>query len=93
MLLFLSRLVRVVLLLLFARFVLRGFAAFVRALRSPDAPAPKRDPAGSTDLIRDRVCNTFLPRERAVRALVSGREEHFCSTDCRDKALLLAKAS
>lgn len=89
----LTRLLQIVAALLVLRIVLRGFAAFVRALRSPDAPAPKRDPAGSTDLIRDRVCNTFVPRERAVRALVSGREEHFCSTDCRDKALLLAKAS
>lgn len=89
----LTRLLQIVAALLVLRILLRGIAAFVRALRSPDAPAPKRDAAGSTDLIRDRVCNTFLPRERAVRALVSGREEHFCSTDCRDKALLLSKAS
>ena len=91
--LFLVRLLQIVVALLVLRILLRGFAAFVRALRSPDAPAPKRDPAGSTDLIRDRVCNTFLPREHALRALVSGREEHFCSTECRDKALALSKAS
>jgi hypothetical protein len=39
------------------------------------------------DLVRDRVCNTFLPRESALRATVSGREEHFCSAACRDRAL------
>ena len=39
------------------------------------------------DLVRDRVCNTFLPRESALRAMVSGREEHFCSAACRDRAL------
>lgn len=91
--LLLTRLLQIVVALLVLRIVLRGFAAFVRALRSPNASEPKRDPPGSTDLIRDRVCNTFLPRERAVRALVGGREEHFCSTDCRDKALALSKAS
>jgi hypothetical protein len=49
-------------------------------MRSEPAPAP---------LVRDRVCNTFLPRERALVAVVDGREEHFCSTACRDRALLL----
>ncbi len=42
------------------------------------------------DLVRDRICNTFLPRDRAVRAMVSGREEHFCSEACRDRALTAA---
>lgn len=86
MLLFLSRLFRVVLLLLIARFVLRGIARFLRASRGAVTPRePQRAPA--TDLIRDRVCNTFLPRDKAVRAIVAGREEHFCSAACRDKAL------
>ena len=39
------------------------------------------------ELVRDRVCNTFLPRESALRATVAGREEHFCSPTCRDRAL------
>jgi hypothetical protein len=38
-------------------------------------------------MVRDRVCNTFLPRQRALRAVVGGREEHFCSAACRDRAL------
>lgn len=38
------------------------------------------------DLVRDRVCNTFLPRERALSAFVGGHEEHFCSVACRDQA-------
>jgi hypothetical protein len=45
------------------------------------------------DLVRDRVCNTFLPRARALPAVVGGREEHFCSVACRDRALSMAKAS
>jgi hypothetical protein len=42
--------------------------------------------------VRDRVCNTFLPRERAIHAVVNGHEEHFCSTACRDQALRLQPA-
>ena len=44
-------------------------------------------PAGGRDMVRDRICNTFLPRERALTALVAGHEEHFCSASCRDRAL------
>jgi hypothetical protein len=84
--LFLSRLFQTILLLLLVRFVLRGIAALARARRAPPAaPRPKSEAA--TELIRDRVCNTFLPRERALAAIVAGREEHFCSAGCRDKAL------
>ena len=41
------------------------------------------------DMVRDRICNTFLPRERAVSAVVGGRQMHFCSPACRDRALAL----
>jgi hypothetical protein len=40
-------------------------------------------------LVRDRVCNTFLPRDRALTARIGGREEHFCSPACRDRAVAL----
>lgn len=40
-------------------------------------------------LVRDRVCNTFLPRDRALTVLIGGREEHFCSPACRDRAVAL----
>ena len=41
------------------------------------------------ELVRDRVCNTFLPRERALTVVTDGREEHFCSAACRDRARAL----
>ncbi len=86
---FLSQLVRVLMLLLVARLVLRGLAALRRARpAAPPAPPPAR--RFTNELIRDRVCNTFLPRERALLAVVAGHEEHFCSTACRDKALAAA---
>ena len=42
------------------------------------------------DLVRDPVCNTYVPRSRALPALVQGREELFCSRECRDRALSTA---
>jgi len=51
------------------------------------APGPGKPPPPE-DLVRDRICNTFLPRSRALRAVVGGHEEYFCSAACRDRALL-----
>jgi hypothetical protein len=79
---FLNVLLRVLFLLFALRLISRSVAALVRAR---DQPA--RVPARGGDLVRDRVCNTFLPREQALTALVAGREEHFCSKACLDRAL------
>jgi hypothetical protein len=85
--LFLSSLIRIVFILLVVRFVLRAIASFLRPKsRTPGAGAPEpRSLQG--DMVRDRVCNTFILRDRAVWAMVAGVEESFCSVVCRDKAL------
>ena len=72
---------RFLLALFVVRLVLRAVAALSRP--RPSTVPPRR--AG--ELVRDRVCNTFLPRERAIRAVVGGREEHFCSAACHERAL------
>ena len=46
---------------------------------------PDRTPdAADGRMVRDRHCNTFLPRASAVRAEVDGEEQFFCSDQCRD---------
>jgi YHS domain-containing protein len=65
---------------LLGRFV-RGVAEGMR----DDAPAPPPASTG-TEMVRDLVCNTFVPRERALRATVGGREAYFCSAECRARA-------
>ena len=77
---FVVNLVRIVIVLLAVRFVLRFLAAVVQGYQG----APRREAA--TDMVRDRVCDTFLPRSRALVAVVDGREQHFCSVECRDRA-------
>jgi len=67
----------------------------VRAVARAFSPGPARAPASPPraqvrapeDLVLDRVCRTHVPRSRALVARVEGREEHFCSPACRDKAL------
>ena len=71
---------RILAVLLLVRLCFRFVAGVVRGYRGEGAPR-------SLDMVRDRVCNTFLPRDRALRVLVDGQEEHFCSVTCRDRAL------
>lgn len=92
----LATIVRVVFVLIVVRLLFRGIAALVRALQGPAtrtrgaAPAPAAPTALAGELVRDRVCNTFLPKERALVAEVSGTREYFCSPACRDRALAAA---
>jgi hypothetical protein len=76
---------RLLALLVLLRFLFRFVGAIVRGYREAGArtAAPRE-----RDLVRDRVCNTFLPKDRALTAVVRGHEEYFCSAACRDQALL-----
>jgi hypothetical protein len=78
----LALLVRFVFVLIVLRLVFRTAASFFR----PREEAPRVKP--SADLVRDHVCNTFVPQDRALRAVVGGKAEYFCSAACRDRALL-----
>ena len=75
---------RLLLVLVALRFLFRFVGAIVRGYREADAKATPRE----RELVRDRICNTFLPKDRALTAMVHGHEEHFCSAACRDQALL-----
>ena len=80
MIAFVVNLVRIVVVLLIVRFVLRFLAAVVQGYQG----APRREPA--TEMVRDRVCDTFVPRSRALMAVVDGRDQYFCSPECRERA-------
>jgi hypothetical protein len=55
--------------------LVRGVAGGMRT-----APPGARTPE---PMVRDRVCNTFLPRSRALVAESEGFEHFFCSDRCR----------
>jgi hypothetical protein len=78
--------------LIVIRIVLRGLARLFGS--AADQPRVRRQepPRSVEDLVLDRVCQTHLPRSRALSARIGGHEEHFCSAACRDKALAAAVA-
>jgi YHS domain-containing protein len=81
--------------LLVLRLLLRALAhAFVPARPAAGRPAPRAQVKAAEDLVLDRVCHTYVPLKTALSARVAGREEHFCSVACREKALAaVARAS
>jgi len=38
-------------------------------------------------MVKDEVCNTYLPREDAIKEVHRGKEYYFCSNECRKKFL------
>ena len=44
-------------------------------------------------MVRDRICNTFLPRGRALSLHQDGQEHFFCSESCRSAFLEGRKAA
>ena len=81
------------LLRLVVRAVARAFSPRAGRPR-PTAAPPRPEVRAPEDLVLDRVCHTHVPRSRALVARVDGREEHFCSPACRDKAkAAVARAS
>ena len=69
------------------RFVAVAVAGWVisRLLRGATRPAaPGRGPTRRDgEMVRDRVCNTFLPRAGALIERVDGETHYFCSEGCR----------
>jgi hypothetical protein len=75
------------LLRLLVRAVARAFSQDAADRRRAASGPARREVPAPEDLVLDHVCRTHVPRSRALVARVDGREEHFCSAACRDKAI------
>ncbi len=87
--------VQLLLWLLIIRLVVRGLTRIFSGASARRPASPRRGPPSAIeDLVLDRVCHTYVPRSQAVPGRIAGREEQFCSPECRDKALAaVARAS
>ena len=57
-----------------------------RRIRQQTARQPSTPIA--EEMVRDPVCQLYLPRSEAIRRTVQGREHFFCSPGCLDKFLV-----
>ena len=65
--------------------VLRGF---LTSTSRPSATRPeRRKEMGPVDdiMVRDPVCQTYIPKRDGIKVVIDGNEHFFCSTECRDK--------
>jgi YHS domain-containing protein len=53
--------------------------------RRRDSGPRRQVRASDGPMVRDRVCNTFLPRSRALELQVGGDTHYFCSESCRHR--------
>jgi hypothetical protein len=58
--------------------------AFLRGLRGERGPGPTRR-AGLDELVKDPVCETYIPRRKAISRGSGPALHYFCSAACADK--------
>ena len=81
---------RILLLLLAVVAVLWWLGRVFRSLRAPrpdNRPATQGRSAPGGRMVRDRVCNTFIPQATALRLEIGSEEHFFCSETCRERFL------
>jgi uncharacterized protein len=70
--------------LAYALFLLiRFFQSLGRKNRA--RPQPRGGAPVSGVMVKDEVCDTYVPVENALREVVDGQERYFCSEECRKK--------
>lgn len=85
MLSFVWKLARILLLVVVVRYVILWIQWFFFRDRARVSHRSTETVTGETR--RDPVCGTFVSTELSLRAFQNGREEHFCSEECREKYL------
>lgn len=73
------------LLFLILAYIVYLFVRIWRGLKRAGKRIPAREIRGV--MVKDEVCNTYIPREEALREVRDGREHFFCSEECRKKFL------
>jgi uncharacterized protein len=55
--------------------------------RVPRGTAGETPTAVTQEMVRDPVCQLYLPRSEAIHRKIRGQEHFFCSPGCLDKFL------
>jgi len=70
-----------------AYFVLKAFRYF-QAIGKKTISNEERPPKNlSGVMVKDEICQTYLPKEDAIREVKGGKEYFFCSKECQKQFL------
>jgi uncharacterized protein len=81
----LSGFLRIVLYTLLAYIIYKFIRLYQNLSKKSRAPRQPKQISGV--MVKDEVCNTYLPKEDAIKEIMEGKEYFFCSRDCRKKFL------
>lgn len=59
-------------------------ASLIAGLRGSARP-PAGRPALRDELVKDPVCETYIPRRKAIARSIGGATNYFCSVACADR--------
>ncbi len=79
----LAGLIRLVFFFCLIYFAYLVFRVYRSVTRPPKPSSPKRIEG---EMVKDDVCNTYIPKDEAIRELRDGRECFFCSEECRRRS-------
>lgn len=51
----------------------------------------KRAEPGSKTMVKDEMCNTYIPEDEALKEIKGGRTYYFCSETCRQRFIQAEK--
>jgi len=57
----------------------------IRIFRAATKPRNTPPPQVQGVMVKDEICNTYVPKEAALREVFKGEEHFFCSEECRHK--------
>lgn len=69
-----------------AAYLVYKFVKFVLAPLTGSQTRPRAE-GRSGVMVKDEVCNTYLPREDAIKETSGGVDQYFCSEACRARYL------
>jgi uncharacterized protein len=81
----LQGLIKIIFYALFAYIVYQVFRFFKVTKMRKTPPRVSKHTSGT--MVKDEVCNTYLPEEDALKEMHQGKEYYFCSRECQKKFL------
>ena len=70
----------------FLAYIVYWLYRFFKALnQGRKTPKAVKRPSGI--MVKDEICNTYLPKEDAYKEVYAGKDYYFCSPECRQKFL------
>lgn len=76
---------RIIFYALLAYIVYKSIRLFQNLSQKSHSPPKSKQTSGL--MVKDPICNTYLPQEDAMKEIMEGKEYFFCSKECRQKFL------